>query len=120
MQDEIVAHLARQLDTALVSAEARRAAQLSQPDSIDLYFQGMALVHKGIDLDSLARAGDFFARALALDPEDVGADWQGVGRDAVGGRICRRRSNLSPRGRQGRWACFAHRDTVHALRETNP
>jgi tetratricopeptide (TPR) repeat protein len=73
MQDEIVAHLARQLDTALVSAEARRAAQLPQPDSIDLYFQGMAWVHKGIDLDSLARAGDFFARALALDPEDVGA-----------------------------------------------
>ena len=36
MQDEIVAHLARQLDTALVSAEARRAAQLPQPDSIDL------------------------------------------------------------------------------------
>jgi TolB-like protein/class 3 adenylate cyclase len=73
MQDEIVAHLARQLDTALVSAEARRAAQLPQPDSIDLYFQGMAWIHKGIDLDSLARAGDFFARALALDPEDVGA-----------------------------------------------
>ena len=73
MQDEIVAHLARQLDTALVSAEARRAAQLPQPDSIDLYFQGMAWVHKGIDLDSLARAGGFFARALALDPEDVGA-----------------------------------------------
>ena len=73
MQDEIVAHLARQLDTALVSAEARRAAQLPQPDSIDLYFQGMAWVHRGIDLDSLARAGDFFARALALDPEDVGA-----------------------------------------------
>ena len=73
MQDEIVAHLARQLDTALISAEARRAAQLPQPDSIDLYFQGMAWVHKGIDLDSLARAGDFFARALALDPEDVGA-----------------------------------------------
>ena len=22
--------------------------------------------------------------------------------------------------REGRWACFAHRDTVHALRETNP
>ena len=46
MQDEIVAHLARQLDTALVSAEARRAAQLPQPDSIDLYFQGMAWVHR--------------------------------------------------------------------------
>ena len=80
MQDEIVAHLARQLDTALVSAEARRAAQLPQPDSIDLYFQGMALVHKGIDLDSLARGiGDFFARALALDPGRCGrADWQGL------------------------------------------
>ena len=73
MQDEIVAHLARQLDTALISAEARRAAKLPQPDSMDLYFQGMAWANKGITLHHLAQAGDFFERALALAPDDVGA-----------------------------------------------
>ena len=73
MQDEIVAHLARQLDAALISAEARRAAQMSQPDSLDLYFQGMAWVNRGISLDHLARARDFFNRALMLDPDDVGS-----------------------------------------------
>jgi TolB-like protein/class 3 adenylate cyclase/Tfp pilus assembly protein PilF len=73
MQDEIVAHLARQLDTALIAAEARRAAQSSQPDSIDLYFQGMAWANKGITPDHLAQAGGFFARAVALDPDNVEA-----------------------------------------------
>jgi TolB-like protein len=42
MQDEIVARVARQLDAALISAEARRAAQSPEPNSMDLYFQGMA------------------------------------------------------------------------------
>ncbi len=73
MQDEIVAHLARQLDAALISAEARRAAKSPQPDAVDLYFQGMAWANKGITLDHLARAGDFFERALALASDDVGA-----------------------------------------------
>jgi TolB-like protein/class 3 adenylate cyclase len=73
MQDEIVAHLARQLDTALISAEAHRAAQLSRPDALDLHFQGMAWANKGISLDHLRRAGDFFKRALALHPDEVGS-----------------------------------------------
>ena len=73
MQDEIVAHLARQLDAALISTEARRAALSPQPDSMDLTFQCRAWLHKGITLDHLARAGDFFERALALAPADVGA-----------------------------------------------
>jgi TolB-like protein len=42
MQDEIVAHLARTLNTQLVAAEARRAERAPHPDSIDLCFQGMA------------------------------------------------------------------------------
>jgi TolB-like protein len=73
MQDEIVARVARQLDAALISAEARRAAQSPEPNSMDLYFQGMAWANKGITLDHLARAGDFFERALALTPDNVGA-----------------------------------------------
>jgi TolB-like protein/class 3 adenylate cyclase len=73
MQDEIIAHLARQLDAALIAAEARRAAQAPQPDSIDLYFQGMAWANKGIAPGPLTQAGDFFKRALALDPDNVDA-----------------------------------------------
>jgi adenylate cyclase len=40
MQDEIVARLANQLGTELISAEARRGRQAANPDSMDLYFQG--------------------------------------------------------------------------------
>ena len=36
MQDEIVARLANQLGTQLIAAEARRAEQTPQPDSMDL------------------------------------------------------------------------------------
>ncbi|HLW89839.1 MAG TPA: tetratricopeptide repeat protein [Roseiarcus sp.] len=73
MQDEIVARLARQLDTALIQAEARRSAQSPQPDSMDLYFQGMARAHKGATPDNLAQARSFFERALSVDPGNVDA-----------------------------------------------
>jgi TolB-like protein/class 3 adenylate cyclase len=79
MQDEIVARLARQLDSVMIAAEARRAAQLPRPDSVDLYFQGMAWANKGIATDHLTKAHNFFGRALALDPGNVdalvGAAW---------------------------------------------
>ena len=42
MQDEIVARLAGQLGTQLIAAEARRAERAPNPNSMDLYFQGMA------------------------------------------------------------------------------
>ena len=42
MQDEIVARLASPLSTELVAAEARRAEQPPTPNSMDLYFQGLA------------------------------------------------------------------------------
>ncbi|MGY8683988.1 adenylate/guanylate cyclase domain-containing protein [Bradyrhizobium sp. UFLA05-153] len=73
MQDEIAAHVARQLDTALIAAEARRAAQSTIPDSTDLYFQGMAWANKGITPNHLMQAHGFFERALALDPDNVEA-----------------------------------------------
>ena len=44
MQDEIVARLAGALNAELIAAEARRAEQAPNPDPMDLYFQGMALV----------------------------------------------------------------------------
>ena len=74
MQDEIVARLAGALDAQLVAAEARRAERTPDPDSRDLYFQGMAWFNKGLRPDTLARARDFFERALALDPGNLDAE----------------------------------------------
>ena len=47
MQDEIVARLAGALNAQLVAAEARRAEQAPNPDSMDLYFQGLAWLNRG-------------------------------------------------------------------------
>ena len=49
MQDEIVARLAGALNTELVAAEARRAEQAPNPNSMDLYFQGLAWFNRGFD-----------------------------------------------------------------------
>lgn len=73
MQDEIVARLARQLGTHLIGAEARRAERAPKPDSLDLYFQGMAILNKGNTPDYLVQARDHFQRALALDPGNLEA-----------------------------------------------
>jgi TolB-like protein len=73
MQDEIVARLANQLGTELVAAEARRAEQAPSPNSMDLYFQGMLHANSGATPGYMARARDFFERALALDPGNVEA-----------------------------------------------
>jgi TolB-like protein/class 3 adenylate cyclase len=73
MQDEIVARLANQFQAQLIEIEARRAAQSPHPDSMDLYFQGMAFLNKGRRLDDLAPAAASFERALALDPANVEA-----------------------------------------------
>src|SRR3984957_8825501 len=73
MQDEIVARLAGQLRAELTSAEARRAEQAPNPDSIDLCFQGAAWFYKGPTPNNLAQARSFFDRALAADPDNVDA-----------------------------------------------
>ena len=73
MQDEIVAHLANQLGTELVAAEARRSERAPQPDSMDLYFQGLASVNRGLTPEYMAQARGFFERALALDPGNIEA-----------------------------------------------
>ena len=79
MQDEIVARLANQLGTELIAAEARRAQQAPNPDSMDLYFQGLASFNRGINLENMDHARGFFERALTLDPGNVDAAL-GVGR----------------------------------------
>ena len=73
MQDEIVASLASQLGVELITHEARRAERAPAPDSMDLYLQGRAWYNKGRNPDDLARARDFFERALALDPDNLDA-----------------------------------------------
>jgi TolB-like protein/class 3 adenylate cyclase len=73
MQDEIVARLARQLNTELTAAEARRAERAPHPDSMDLFFQGMACANKGTIPAYMAEARRFFERALALDPCNIEA-----------------------------------------------
>jgi TolB-like protein len=73
MQDEIVARLASTLNTELVAAEARRAQQAPNPDSMDLYFQGLAWFNKGTSADNLVQARSFFDRALSANPGDIDA-----------------------------------------------
>ena len=73
MQDEIVARLAGALNSQLAAAEARRAEKAPTPDSMDLYFQGLARYNKGRTLDNLAQARSFFDRALTVDHDNVEA-----------------------------------------------
>ncbi len=73
LQDDIVASLASQLGAELLSNEARRAERAPTPDSMDLYFQGMAWLNKGRNPANVERARGFFARALALDPDNLDA-----------------------------------------------
>ncbi len=85
MQDEIVARLASALNAQLVAAEARRAEQAPNPDSMDLYFQGLAWFNKGLTPDNVAQARGFFDRALTADPDNVDALVGSARADAIEG-----------------------------------
>ena len=87
MQDEIVARLAAALNAQLAAAEARRAEQAPNPDSMDLYFQGLAWLNKGTTPDNLERARSFFDRALTADPDNVDALIGSARADAIEGAI---------------------------------
>jgi TolB-like protein len=73
VQDEIVSRLANALNTQLIEAEARRAERSPHPNSLDLYFQGIARLNKGSIPEYVAQARGFFERALKLDPGNVEA-----------------------------------------------
>jgi TolB-like protein/class 3 adenylate cyclase/Flp pilus assembly protein TadD len=73
IQDEIVARLAHQLGRQLIAAEARRAEQAPHPDSMDLYFQGMACANKGLAPEHMTQASGFFERALTSNPGNIDA-----------------------------------------------
>jgi TolB-like protein/class 3 adenylate cyclase len=73
MQDEIVSRLVNTLDAELIAVEARQAERSSHPDAMDLYFRGIACLHKGLTKEHLVQARGFFERALTLDPQNVRA-----------------------------------------------
>ena len=60
MQDEIVSRLANTLNAQLIAAEARRAERSLHPDAMDLYFQGMACLNKGMTPEYMAQARRLF------------------------------------------------------------
>ncbi len=98
LQDEIVASLASQLGAELITNEARRAERTPNPDSMDLYFQGMAWFNKGRNPDDVARARGFFEHALALDPGNLDATLGKAAADAqlaIGYRVDDRAEDLS-------------------------
>ncbi|MGV7218851.1 adenylate/guanylate cyclase domain-containing protein [Bradyrhizobium sp. UFLA05-112] len=73
MQDEIVSWLANALNAELITAEARRSERSSNPNSMDLYFQGKAWWNKGLTPEHMAKARSLFERALSLDPLNIEA-----------------------------------------------
>jgi tetratricopeptide (TPR) repeat protein len=83
MQDEIVSRLANALNPQLVAAEAHRADRVPHPDSMDLYFRGMARFHRGITAENAGQASQLFERALLLDPSNVEALVGGATVDAL-------------------------------------
>ena len=102
MQDEIVSRLANTLNAQLIEAEARRAERSLHPDAMDLYFQGMAWLNKGLTPEYMAQARGFFERALALDPGNVEALVGMASVDASIGRyLYDRRPGRAPCGGRG-------------------
>jgi TolB-like protein/class 3 adenylate cyclase len=87
MQDEIVARLANALNAQLLAAVARRAEQAPNPDSMDLYFQGLAWFYKAQTPDNIARARGLFDRALTADTDNVDALIGSAMADAVEGAL---------------------------------
>jgi TolB-like protein len=75
MQDEIVARLANQLSAQLIEAEAKRAelSKLTDLDSLDLTFRGLAAFNRGLSPANIEQAEQFFNQALALDAANVEA-----------------------------------------------
>ena len=73
MQDEIVSRLANALGQELVGAEARRAERAANPNSMDHYFLGRAIAHRGHTVAILEKARFHYDRALELDPDNVDA-----------------------------------------------
>jgi TolB-like protein/class 3 adenylate cyclase len=88
MQDEIVARIANALHFPLIAAEAGRAERSTEPASIDLYFQGMAWVHKGLRPDWLDQAQNCFEKARSIDDANLEARVGLAMVDTLRGVVC--------------------------------
>jgi TolB-like protein/DNA-binding winged helix-turn-helix (wHTH) protein/tetratricopeptide (TPR) repeat protein len=73
MQDEVVSRLANRLGQELVTAEAKRAERSPHPDSMELYFLGLAAYNPGATTANLNCARAYFDCALEVDPSNVEA-----------------------------------------------
>jgi adenylate cyclase len=73
LQDQVVARLANTLGYELVKAEAQRGTHSTNPDAIDLTMRGWAAMWQPLTKESIASAGDYFERAIRIDPQDVQA-----------------------------------------------
>ena len=77
LQDEIVSRLANALGQELARAEARRAERKANPDSMDHYFLGRAMVLKSFlkspTVANFDKARLHYDRAFELDPDNVNA-----------------------------------------------
>jgi tetratricopeptide (TPR) repeat protein len=70
----------------LLDAEARRAETESNPDSVDLYFRGVATFNNR-GLANIAQARELFDKAVELDPTNIDALVGSARVDAVYGAI---------------------------------
>jgi adenylate cyclase len=79
LQDQVVARLANTLGYELVKAEAQRGTHSTNPDAIDLTMRGWAAMWQPLTKESIASAGDYFERAIRIDPQNaqamVGLAW---------------------------------------------
>ena len=73
MQDEIVSRLANSLRAKIVDAEAQKLEKVRNPNSTELHIQGWALVNSNTTPEAVLKAGEYFERALAIDPHNVEA-----------------------------------------------
>jgi len=73
VQDEIISRLANALNTQLIEAEAKRAEHSLHPNTLDMYFQGMARWNKSWTPEHMTQARGFFEHALELDPDNIEA-----------------------------------------------
>src|SRR6202050_3210830 len=85
MQDDIVGRLANALSDQLAAVEAHRAEKAPNPDSMDLFFQGLSWIHRGRTPNHIARARSFVVRALAADPDNINALVSSAGADIADG-----------------------------------
>ena len=66
LQDEIVTRVASALDAQFVAVEARRGELAQHPDAMDLYFQGLAWIYRGIAPENYTQAQHFFERGIPV------------------------------------------------------